>query len=82
MTEFGSEEAMGRIREQGYDRVLKTQWDWEMGMVCVAWWNGAGLGGGRQRRKSWVLISGLPLAVCVFMGKSPNALELDTVFRG
>ena len=25
MTEFGSEEAVGRIREQGYDRVLKTQ---------------------------------------------------------
>lgn len=40
MTEFGSEEAIGRIREQGYDRVLKTQWDWEMGRVYVAWWNG------------------------------------------
>ena len=43
---------------------------------------GTGLGGGRQRRKSWVLISALPLTVCVFMGKFLNALELDVVFCG
>ena len=51
MTEFGSEEAMGRIREQGYDRVLKTQWDWEMGRVCVAWWNGCWTGRRKTEKK-------------------------------